>query len=140
MIQTYISHNEDETAQVGEMLAKTLKNGDFVAMFGDLGVGKTAFVRGMARYFAPEVDVTSPSYSLCHAYKGQTTLNHLDLYRIVSEDDLESIGFYDLLSDGVTVAEWCERIPASIPADAVRVSIFRTDRAEDERKIVIEHQ
>lgn len=138
MKYTFYSRCEKETEQIGLRLAARLKKGDFVAMYGDLGVGKTAFVRGMASILAPTATVTSPSYSLCNSYRGEGVLHHLDLYRITSEDDLESIGFFDLLDDGITVVEWSEMIPSVIPTDAVRVTIFRTDASEKERRIEIE--
>ena len=138
MKYTFYSDSEKDTEQLGYRLAKMLKTGAFVAMYGDLGVGKTAFVRGMARYLAPAATVTSPSYSLCNTYRGEGVLHHLDLYRITSEDDLESIGFYDLLGEGIAVVEWCELIPAAVPEDALRVKISRVDGSADRRVIEIE--
>ncbi|HAZ18921.1 MAG TPA: tRNA (adenosine(37)-N6)-threonylcarbamoyltransferase complex ATPase subunit type 1 TsaE, partial [Clostridiales bacterium] len=125
MADILYTHSPEETEKIGEDLAKSLKKGDFVALYGDLGVGKTAFVRGMARVLAPHAAVTSPSYSLCNTYRGNIMFYHFDLYRLSSEDDLESIGYYDLIENGITAAEWCENIPTSIPEHALRVTISR---------------
>ena len=87
----------------------------FVAMFGELGSGKTVFIRGMASVLAPEAHVQSPSYTIVNEYRGvPVDLCHFDMYRISGEDDLYSIGFYDY-SDCVMAVEWSERIPYALP-------------------------
>lgn len=132
-----LSHSEKETESAGILLASQLKNWDFVAMFGDLGAGKTAFVRGMATILAPDYDVFSPTYTIVNEYgEGERRLCHFDMYRIESEDDLESIGFYDYL-DCVIVAEWCEKIPFALPKSYYSVTIEKM--SETERLIRIDY-
>jgi len=131
-----LSHSEKETESAGILLASQLSGYDFVAMFGDLGAGKTAFVRGMATVLASGYDVFSPTYTVVNEYgEGDRRLCHFDMYRIDSEDDLESIGFYDY-TDCVIVAEWCEKIPFALPECYYSVTIEKLN--ENERLIHIE--
>ena len=131
-----LSHSEKETESAGILLASQLDGDAFVAMFGDLGAGKTAFVRGMATVLAADYDVFSPTYTIVNEYgEGKRRLCHFDMYRIESEDDLESIGFYDY-TDCVIVAEWCEKIPFALPKQYYSVSIEKLN--ETERLIAIE--
>ena len=112
----------------------------FVALFGDLGVGKTAFVRGFASVVAPGALVRSPTFSLVNEYRARPfSLFHFDMYRIESEDDLLSIGFDDyLMRDGFCLVEWSENILEFIPDDCVRVSIEKDDPTNtDHRRITI---
>ena len=99
----------------------------FVAMFGELGSGKTVFIRGMASVLAPEAHIQSPSYTIVNEYRGDPVdLCHFDMYRISGEDDLYSIGFYDY-SDCVMAVEWSEHIENALPPDAVRITFTRVD-------------
>jgi tRNA threonylcarbamoyladenosine biosynthesis protein TsaE len=98
----------------------------FIALYGDVGVGKTVFVRGLASVICPDDFVQSPTYALVNEYKGLYKICHYDMYRITSEDDLESTGFYDY-KDCVIVAEWCENIPFALPGSYYRVEIAKTD-------------
>ena len=110
----------------------------FVAMFGEMGAGKTTFVRGMADVLAPEARVYSPTYSLINLYEGKVNLYHADLYRITGEDDLYSSGFYEILDEdsSVTVCEWCERIPSLLPEN--RFSVTIEGSGDGKRTITIE--
>ena len=136
VIYSILSHNVDETEACGMLLASKLKNGDFVAMYGDLGAGKTAFVRGLCRILVPECETSSPTYAIVNEYAGKDlTLDHMDAYRISSEDDLESIGFYDY-TDSIIACEWCENIPFALPESYYSVTI--TGSGDSERKILIE--
>ncbi len=139
-----ITGSPEETEEVGELLALALKSSPsrprFVAMFGDLGVGKTAFVRGFTRVYAPEAAVKSPTFALVNQYGGRACpIYHFDMYRITDEDDLYSTGFYDYLSGrGICIAEWCENIPYAIPERYISVTIEKTSfDAENERRISI---
>ena len=133
-----------QTEQCGAELATQLL-GDatlprFVALFGDLGVGKTAFVRGFASVITPGSAVRSPTFSLVNEYRARPlSLFHFDMYRIESEDDLLSIGFDDyLMRDGFCLTEWSENILDFIPDDAVRVTIEKDDpQNTDHRSITI---
>lgn len=139
MFMTLESAGPEQTEALGKTLAKHLAPGSFVAMYGDLGVGKTAFTRGLASVLAPEDRVASPTYTIVNEYRsGACPFCHFDMYRIESEDDLESIGFYDYPADAIFVVEWCEKIPFALPDDYYRVTILKTDK-EERRKITIEH-
>ena len=133
-----------ETEQCGAELAKLLLQDTtlprFVALFGDLGVGKTAFVRGFASVVTPAAAVRSPTFSLVNEYRARPiSLFHFDMYRIESEDDLLSIGFDDyLMRDGFCLTEWSENIIEFIPSESVRVTIEKDDAANtDHRRITI---
>ena len=134
----YISFSTEETEEIASRLAKELKKGDFVAMYGDLGVGKTAFVRGLAGVLAPTASVKSPTYTVVNEYKGEECkLYHFDVYRIEDDDDLYSIGFYDYVKKGISVCEWSENIPYAIPENAIKVTIERVAEDVNRRKITI---
>ena len=133
----------EDTEAIGRDLATYIKENDtpkFVAMYGDLGVGKTAFVRGFCSVFSPNALVRSPTFALVNDYKCENKkhIYHFDMYRISGEDDLYSIGFYDYLDSGeICIAEWCELIPYAIPDEYIKVKIEKTDNG-DGRRIQIE--
>lgn len=139
LIYKILSHNVKETESAGALLAALLKKGDFVAMYGDLGVGKTAFVRGVAALLVPDADVCSPTYAICNEYEGKNvTICHFDVYRILSDEDLYACGFYDYV-DCVSIVEWSENIPFALPEEYYRVSIAKVDGGDaDLRTIAIE--
>jgi tRNA threonylcarbamoyladenosine biosynthesis protein TsaE len=141
---TVYTNSAAETEQCGAELANLLLQDAtlprFVALFGDLGVGKTAFVRGFASVVAPGAAVRSPTFSLVNEYRARPhSLFHFDMYRIESEDDLLSIGFDDyLMRDGFCLTEWSENILEFLPTDCVRVSIEKDDPENtDHRRITI---
>lgn len=129
-----------ETEEEGRKFAKGLEKGAFVAFYGDLGAGKTAFVRGMGKELCPYAEVCSPSYSIINEYRknGKTVLYHVDAYRISDEDDLYSTGFYDFAEnpEAVKAVEWSEKIPYALPENTVKITIEKT--GETERKITVE--
>ena len=133
----------EETEAVGAALARLLEENrscpTFIAMYGDLGVGKTAFVRGMASVMAPGRGVRSPTFSLVNEYRvaGKKPLFHFDMYRIESEDDLYSIGYEDYPDAGYCVAEWCEKIPFALPEVYIEVRIEKCPPEVDKRTITI---
>ena len=108
----------------------------FVALYGDLGVGKTAFVRGFASVFCEGILVRSPTFALVNEYRGKRkTLFHFDMYRITGEDDLYSIGFDDYLNrDGIALVEWSENIPFALPDEYLKVVIEKEDAARPDRR------
>ncbi|MHB1152649.1 MAG: tRNA (adenosine(37)-N6)-threonylcarbamoyltransferase complex ATPase subunit type 1 TsaE [Eubacteriales bacterium] len=131
-----LSCGESETEDAGSYLAKLINAEDkfpsFIAMYGDLGAGKTAFVRGMASVLTPESAVSSPTYAIINIYSSDKyILYHLDLYRITGEDDLYSVGFdelFDINSKKVVIAaEWCENIQYSLPESYIRVVFTKTN-------------
>lgn len=131
-----VTHSPAETEAVAARLAAVLRAGDVVALFGGLGMGKTAFVRGMAEGRGLDAEVSSPTFALVHEYGGSPPLVHFDMYRIGCWDDLYSTGFFDYLDTGAILAvEWSENIEAALPDNAVRVCFERL--AENERRITI---
>ena len=139
------SRSYTDTENVGAELARAmLEDGSlprFVALYGDLGVGKTAFVRGFASVISPNSLVRSPTFALVNEYQAKTTsLFHFDMYRIDSEDDLISIGFYDYLDrNGICLVEWSEKIPYALPDEYLRVTIEKVSPdTPDHRRITIE--
>ena len=137
-----ISNSEETTLQIGGEFADaiSLEKEAFIALDGDLGAGKTAFVRGMAGVLCPGARVCSPTYTVMRSYSGVGgAFYHFDMYRIESEDDLYSIGFDDYLArEGFCLTEWSENILDFIPGDCVRVSIEKDDpHAPDHRRITI---
>ena len=134
----------DETERVGALLAQKLLDDSalprYIALYGDLGVGKTAFTRGVCSILCPGAAVRSPTFALVNEYRGQVPVFHFDMYRITGEDDLYSIGYDDyLLRDGVILVEWSENIPLALPDEFLRVTITKNDPATpDSREILIE--
>ena len=135
--KTYETFCESETAEVGKILASMLKSGDIVAFYGDLGAGKTAFVKGMAAELESEDTVNSPTFSLVNQYRGRLDLFHFDMYRISSEEELYSIGFYDYLGyeNAVFAIEWIENVEDYIPEAQFGVSIEKL--GENIRRITL---
>lgn len=123
----FITKSSAETENIGEMLGKKVKDGTVVAMFGDLGAGKTAFTRGFARGMGINCDVSSPTFALVNEYRGnKRTLYHFDMYRISGWDDLYSTGYFDYLdAGGCLIIEWSENIEAILPEDCIRVTITK---------------
>jgi tRNA threonylcarbamoyladenosine biosynthesis protein TsaE len=114
----------DETRKLGETIGATVTAGTILALFGDLGSGKTAFVQGLARGLEvpEEYYITSPSYTLINEYPGRFPLFHVDLYRITNSGDIEDIGLYEMLDDsGVVAIEWADRMGKNLPPNHVRV-------------------
>ena len=133
----YLSHSPEETEQLGEQLGRTLRPGSVVAYRGDLGMGKTAFTRGLARGLGCTCRVTSPTFTIVNEYSGALPLFHFDMYRLDSSDDLFDIGWEDYLSrGGVCAVEWSERVEDALPEDALWVSIARGN-GENDRIITV---
>ena len=133
----WISHSQRETEELACRLAGNLRAGMVVALFGGLGSGKTAFVRGLARGMGMDAEVSSPTFTLVHEYTGTPALVHFDMYRIETWEDLYSTGYFDYLESGAVLAvEWSENIDAALPDDAVRVCFEKT--GETQRLIRIE--
>ncbi|MBE6577838.1 MAG: tRNA (adenosine(37)-N6)-threonylcarbamoyltransferase complex ATPase subunit type 1 TsaE [Ruminococcaceae bacterium] len=131
-----------ETESLGEALAREIiDNGlpRFVALFGDLGVGKTAFVRGFTRAIAPDARVKSPTFALVNEYKGKTcSVFHFDMYRIEDEDELYSIGFYDYADrGGICITEWSENIEYALPESYIRVELIKDNESDTDSRAVL---
>lgn len=133
----YLSHSPEETEQLGEQLGRTLRPGSVVAYRGDLGMGKTAFTRGLARGLDCTCRVTSPTFTIVNEYSGVLPLFHFDMYRLDSSDELFDIGWEDYLSrGGVCAVEWSERVEDALPDDTLWVSIARGN-GENDRIITV---
>ena len=138
MQKVFYSHSPDETHAIGATFARELKNGDFVAFYGDLGAGKTAFIRGAVLALISDAPVQSPTYTIVNEYTSPAYhICHCDMYRIESEDDLESIGFYDY-EDCIMMIEWSEKIPFAIPNSHYKVKILKAGDAK--REIIIDKE
>ena len=135
----YLSHSETETEAAGQALAAKLRPGDVVAYRGDLGAGKTAFTRGLARGLGCHGRVTSPTFTIVNEYEGPTPLFHFDLYRLGGEEELWDIGWEDYLArNGVCAVEWSEIAHGALPENTVYVTLRRRPGAEEEREILVE--
>ena len=134
--------SDTETEQIGknlaEMLTKLGIKRAYIAMRGEMGVGKTVFTRGFVSHFG-RANVKSPTYTIVNEYKvGGTNVYHFDLYRISDGDDLESIGYHEYVeSNAYSIVEWSERVPEYIPEDAITVTISRVADDESAREISI---
>ena len=130
-----ITHSAAETEAAAAAFAKELAPGDVIAFLGGMGAGKTAFVRGLAAGLGVRGEVSSPTYAIVNEYRGNPPLYHFDMYRVTSEEDLLTTGFYDYLETGsaILAVEWSENIIAYLPENAVFVTI--TPLSETDRRI-----
>ncbi|OIK08455.1 tRNA (adenosine(37)-N6)-threonylcarbamoyltransferase complex ATPase subunit type 1 TsaE [Bacillus sp. MUM 13] len=131
----WISQSAEETDQFAMELAKHLIAGDVLALEGDLGAGKTAFTKGLAKGLGVTRNVNSPTFTIIKEYQGRLPLYHMDVYR-VSEGE-EDLGFDEYFNgDGVTVVEWAHLIEGQLPAELLQIQILRLD--ETKRRFVFE--
>ena len=133
----YITNSPEETENVGERLGRCLRGGEVIAYLGELGAGKTAFTRGLARGLGIQMRVTSPTYTIVNEYTGgRLPLFHFDMYRLGGSDELFDIGWEDYLArDGVCAVEWSENVSDAME-NAIVVRIEKT--GADSRRITIE--
>lgn len=137
-MQKIITASAAETEALGERLASLLHGNEVIAFTGGMGMGKTAFTRGLARGLGVTDGVSSPTFALMHEYHGKYNIYHFDMFRVSGWDDLYSTGFFDYLeAGGVLIIEWSENIEAALPDDAVRIEI-RQGNGENERIFYIE--
>lgn len=130
--------SEYETEKIGKRFAQHLWAGSIILLSGDLGVGKTAFARGVARGLGIEEPITSPTYTLIHEYIGRLPLYHFDVYRLNHAEDMEDIGYEEYFyGDGVTVIEWPQRIHEILPAEHLTVEILKVGQ-DHERNILFQ--
>lgn len=134
---TYITNSEAETEALGAKIAESLPDGAVVAFYGELGSGKTAFVRGMARGMGIETLVNSPTFTIVNEYEGARPLFHFDMYRLGSADELFDIGWDDYLArGGVCAVEWSENVAEAFDGSEIVVRFEKT--GGDGRRITIE--
>ena len=132
----YITANERETEALGAAFGAKIADGSVVAMYGDLGAGKTAFVRGMAKGMGIDARVNSPTFTIVNEYIGRRELFHFDMYRLGSSDELFDIGWEDYLArEGVCVVEWSENVDDAFDGTELMVTINKL--SDTERKITI---
>jgi tRNA threonylcarbamoyladenosine biosynthesis protein TsaE len=120
----FLSSSPDETIALGERIARRLGRGSVVALRGGLGTGKTCLAKGIARGLGINETITSPTYTIVSEYQGGLPLYHIDAYRLAGDEDFENTGAAELLGgEGVALVEWSERIPLSIPPEAISIEI-----------------
>lgn len=145
-IQKFATYSEDETIELGKKFAEQLKPGDVVAFYGDLGSGKTEFIKGICNFFNVEEIVTSPTFTIMNKYSGELDENvlsiyHIDLYRIKSLDELDEIGFDECVhsEDSIKLIEWASKADGDLPDKSYKIIINLHDENEDERSFEISH-
>lgn len=132
------SKSANETENFAAELAKKISGGTVVALYGGLGMGKTAFTRGLARGLGNKSNVSSPTFALVNDYGGNPQLVHFDMYKVESWEDLYSSGFFDYLDMGaILCTEWSENIENALPENTVRVRIEKGEK-DNERTITVE--
>lgn len=133
----FISDGVEMTEAIGAKFAKTLSGTEVVALHGDLGAGKTAFVRGVTSGLNINDDVSSPTFAIVHEYQAPSfPVYHFDMYRINSCDDLYSTGYFDYIETGVMLIEWSENIKNWLPENVIDIHIIK--ESENVRKIIFE--
>lgn len=137
MSKVYKSHSYEETLKIGQEIAENLKGTEVIALFGGLGMGKTALTTGIAKGLDCDDCVSSPTFALVNEYHGKCNIYHFDMYRISGWDDLYSIGFFDYLDTGVLVIEWSENIENALPDKYIRITIQKGND-ENERILTVE--
>lgn len=139
-LQTWVTHSEVETAEVGRQLASQLPEGSIVSLEGTLGAGKSVLVRGMAAGLGIDPEsVTSPTFTLWQSYHGTRDLHHLDAYRLQNADEFIDLGVEELFNlDGLIVIEWGEKVRSVLPIEHYRVTIEIDDHSN--RRIVLIRQ
>jgi len=139
MTKTLTSRSEEETMEIAEEFAKSVDVGDIICLDGELGAGKTYFVKGFARAFDIAADeVTSPTFSIIQEYQGEIPLYHFDFYRLGKTDEALEIGVEEYFySNGICIIEWPDRVKALIPEHSIHIKITQT--GPDTRSIHIPH-
>lgn len=142
--EKHLTNSDEETVALGKKFAELLERGDVVAINGDLGSGKTEFVKGVCSFFEVEEIVTSPTFTIINQYSGklddsEISIYHIDLYRINSKEELAEIGFNECVysPDSVKLIEWPQKALDSLPAYRFRVIIETNDANENERLVTI---
>lgn len=137
-MKEYLSCSPSQTVEIGHDISNMLKSGDVIALFGDLGMGKTCLISGIAEGLGFKGEVSSPTFSLVNEYiGGRLNLYHFDMYRVEGWEDLYSTGYFDYLeSGGVLAVEWSVNIEAALPENVIEITIERID--ETKRKITVE--
>ena len=137
--KSFASHSEKETLELAEKLGRELRPGEVVALAGEIGSGKTLFIKGLSRGLGVKSsdEVKSPTFVLLHLYRGRMPVYHFDLYRLERSEELDAIGFNDFLADpaALSVVEWADRAPSRIPEEALWVKFKITGPASRQIQI-----
>ncbi len=134
----FVTRSPDETVSIGQMIGEKLLAGSVVALWGEMGAGKTTITRGIAHGLgiSPRIPITSPTFTLINEYDGRLRLYHIDLYRIGSEDELDTLPLREILQgDGVSVIEWPEKLKVYLPE--VRLDVVLDFVDENTRRITL---
>ena len=139
-MRVYESYSYEDTHKIASEIANTLNGGEFIAMYGDLGAGKTAFVQGLAKALGINNHITSPTFTIVNEYEGRLPLYHFDVYRISDPDEMYEIGYDEYVyGDGVCVVEWAELIEDLFPEKYYKITILKDEeKGFDYRKIIFE--
>lgn len=139
-MEIYESNSYEDTIKIATKIADSFKGGEFIAMYGDLGAGKTAFVQGIAKALGISDHVTSPTFTIVNEYYGRLPLYHFDVYRISDPDEMYEIGYDEYIDgDGVCMVEWAELIEDLFPPEYTKITILKdTEKNFDYRKIIVE--
>ena len=133
----YLSQNASETRDIGQKLGKLLREGDLVALNGDLGAGKTTLIQGISLGLNSKDHVSSPSFSLIKEYAGEKPIYHFDLYRLTKMEEFEDLGYEEYFyGNGVTLIEWSAKIKYFLPESMLQIHIFMDDEHHLNRKII----
>ncbi len=134
---TIKTNSADETIAIGERLGKLLSPGNVIALYGDLGAGKTTLTRGIAAGIGLDADIHSPTFTLIHEHAGRIPIYHVDLYRLSSEQEVETLGLEEYIySDGVTIIEWGDRMKSMLPVERLDITLKMT--GDTERQLIFE--
>lgn len=134
-----LSKSVTQTEKIASSLAKKLKGTEIIALYGDLGAGKTSFTKGLSKALKANPDeVHSPTFTLLNEYKGKYKIYHFDMYRINSFEELYSLGFFDFIENGIIITEWSENIDKFLPESAIKIHI-EYGQNENERILKFEN-
>lgn len=128
----YISNSEEDTYQIAYNFAKELNENTVICLNGEMGAGKTAFVRGFVKYFNIN-DISSPTFAIVNEYKGDKDIYHFDVYRLADEDEFYDIGGEEYFEKGICIIEWSKIIEEALPKNRIEIIIEKID--ENKRKI-----
>ncbi len=138
MTKKLISHSEEETENLGAILAKHLAPGDILAFEGDLGAGKTCLIRGIAKELGVKNNITSSSFVLMRPLIGKYTIYHFDLYRLSNQEELADLGYEEFMfSDGISLVEWAEKMGELIGKEFLLIKIEYDDIEPEKRHVML---
>jgi len=137
-----IAQSVEETIIYGEKLGTLVNSGDVICLTGDLGTGKTHFVKGFAKGLKIEDSITSPTFTIVNEYQGRLKLNHFDVYRVSDPEEIENIGFDEyIFSSAVSIIEWANFIEELIPKESLRINIIKVpEKGDNYREIEVTYK